>query len=113
MYKEEGCNLRLVIAALRGTHHILQLAGGKLIMSIHPKIQKIILSEKMERALDRINEDMPKDSIERLSSMPEFIKAYEPDGLKAEEFISYGVTQRTLSQFSVSGWKKLETFKKN
>ncbi len=40
--------------------------------------------------------------------MPEFVKAYEPDGMTPQDFISYGVTQRTLCQFVESGWKLLE-----
>ena len=40
--------------------------------------------------------------------MPEFVKAYEPDGMKPKEFVTYGVTQRTLCQFVESGWKLME-----
>jgi len=29
--------------------------------------------------------------------------AYEPDGMKPEDFITYGVVQRTLSQFVEGG----------
>jgi hypothetical protein len=29
--------------------------------------------------------------------------------MRPEEFVSYGVTQRTLCQFSEAGWKLLET----
>jgi len=43
--------------------------------------------------------------------MREFVRAYEPDGMKPEEFISYGATQRTLAQFYDAGWKSMETFK--
>jgi len=31
--------------------------------------------------------------------------------MKPADFISYGVTQRTLSQFVEAGWKLLEGFK--
>ena len=30
--------------------------------------------------------------------------------MKPEEFITYGVTQKTLAQFYESGWKLLENF---
>jgi transaldolase len=43
--------------------------------------------------------------------MREFIKAYEPDGMAPEDFISYGVTQRTLCQFADAGWKLLESLR--
>jgi len=34
-----------------------------------------------------------------LMTMPEFVKAYEPDGLTPDEFLTYGATARTLRQF--------------
>ena len=43
--------------------------------------------------------------------MPEFVRAYEPDGMAPSEFIGFGATQRTLSQFVDTGWKLLENFK--
>ena len=48
---------------------------------------------------------MDHDVVERLSQMPEFERAYEPDGMDPSEFIGFGATQRTLSQFSEVGWK--------
>jgi hypothetical protein len=35
---------------------------------------------------------------------------YEPDGLAQRDFIAYGASQRTLSQFLESGWRMLETY---
>ena len=43
--------------------------------------------------------------------MPEFVRAYEPDGMKPNDFVTYGVTQRTLCQFAEVGWKLMESFK--
>ena len=52
-----------------------------------------------------------RDSVvERLEKIPDFVRAYEPDGLSPEEFMTFGLTQRTLSQFSEVGWKPLETY---
>jgi hypothetical protein len=31
--------------------------------------------------------------------------------MSPREFVSYGVTQRTLSQFAESGWRLLENFR--
>jgi len=31
--------------------------------------------------------------------------------MRPEEFVSFGVTQRTLGQFYDAGWKLMETFK--
>ena len=48
--------------------------------------------------------------IERLMKLPEFVRSYEPDGMTSQEFISYGATQRTLTQFAEIGWNQLESF---
>ncbi len=49
--------------------------------------------------------------IERLRALPEFVRSYEPDGMKPDDFMAFGLTQRTLTQFVESGWKLLETFR--
>ena len=49
-------------------------------------------------------------SIDRLCAIPEFVRSYEPDGMRPEEFIVYGASQRTLSQFNEVGWAMLEAF---
>ncbi len=104
-------DVTLIVAALRGAYHMAGLTGGALVMSVHPKIQKLLLAPDMPRAPDKIAEPVPDDVIRRLSAMPEFRKAYEPDGLAPKEFVAYGVTQRTLAQFVASGWGRLEGYK--
>jgi transaldolase len=42
--------------------------------------------------------------------MPEFVRAYEPDGMEPSEFVGFGATQRTLSQFAEAGWKLMENY---
>jgi hypothetical protein len=49
--------------------------------------------------------------IERLCRMPEFVRAYEPDGMDPSEFVAFGATQRTLSQFVEAGWKLMENYR--
>ena len=78
-------------------------------MSIHPKYQEIFLSQDLPRE-ERIEREISADVIARLQQLPEFVRSYEPDGMAAEEFITYGATQRTLSQFTEIGWKALENF---
>ena len=48
--------------------------------------------------------------LDRLMTVPEFVRAYEPDRLPVDEFMAYGLTQRTLSQFSEVGWNPLANF---
>lgn len=110
IYRQRGYEAVLLIAALRGTYHMTELAGADVIMSIFPSIQELLLSAKLVQE-ERIEAQVPGDAIERLSQIPDFVRAYEPDGMKPTEFITYGVTQRTLSQFIESGWKLMENFR--
>ena len=50
---------------------------------------------------------MAPDILERLREMPEFLKAYEPDGMAVNEFIAYGAFNRTLDQYTQVGWNLL------
>jgi len=110
IYRQRGYEAVLIIAALRGTHHMTELAGAEVIMSIFPSIQEMLLSPDLPQQ-ERIDVEVPSDVIGRLSQIPDFVRAYEPDGMKPTEFITYGVTQRTLSQFIESGWKLMENFR--
>ena len=109
IYKQRGYEASLIVAALRGAYHMTELAGAEVIMSIAPPYQEILLSEELPHE-ERIDRPIPSDVIERLSKLPEFVRAYDPDGMKEKDFITYGVTQKTLSQFYEIGWKRLESF---
>ena len=87
-----------------------ELAGADVIMSIFPSVQELLLMPDLPQQ-ERIDAEVPADVIERLAQIPDFVRAYEPDGMKPSEFITYGVTQRTLSQFIESGWKLMENFR--
>jgi len=110
IYQERGYESELLVAALRGPYHLTELAGANLIMSIAPGPQVWFLKDDHPRE-ERIERDVPADAIDRLRKMPEFVKAYEPAGMSPQEFIGYGVTQRTLSFFVEAGWKLLEGYK--
>lgn len=110
LYRQRGYEATLLIAALRGTYHMTELAGAEVIMSLFPSIQEMLLAADLPRQ-ERIEAEVPADAIERLSQIPDFVRAYEPDGMPPAEFITYGVTQRTLSQFIESGWKLMENFR--
>ena len=109
IYQAEGYEAALLVAALRGTYHMTELAGAELIMSIHPHYQELLLAPGVPRE-ERIGRLIDPLAIERLGRMPEFVRSYEPDGMAPEEFIAFGATQRTLTQFSEVGWAMLEAF---
>ncbi len=109
IYKERGYEAVLLVAALRGSYHLTEIAGADLIMSIAPAFQEVFVNKDFPRE-QRIAAPVPADVLDRLRTMPEFVRAYEPDGMAPEEFVTYGATQRTLSQFCEVGWKLLEAF---
>jgi len=110
LYQERGYEAVLLIAALRGPYHLTELAGADLLMSIAPAFQNIFVTQDFPRKA-QIEKPVPADTIERLSAMPEFVRAYEPDGMTPAEFMSFGATQRTLSQFCEVGWKLMESYR--
>jgi transaldolase len=89
-------------AGCRGAYHITALSGAKMIMSISVKIQGELLALKgpFETEIDK-----PVDEavIRRLSTLAEFRKAYEEDGMQVEEFITYGSSNRTSTNSSMTG----------
>jgi transaldolase len=109
IYRERGYEPVLIVAALRGTYHMTELAGAEVVMSIAPEFQEPLMSTDLPRE-ERIHLEIEPDVVQRLSKLPEFVRAYEPEGMSPEEFISYGVSQKTLSQFYEVGWKGLEKF---
>lgn len=109
LYKGCAYEAVLLVAALRGDYHLTELAGAELLMSIHPNYQGAFVSKDFPRE-ERIDRPVEADAIARLRTIPDFARAYEPDGMTPAEFMSFGLTQRTLSQFTEAGWKLLETF---
>jgi transaldolase len=110
IYQERGYEAVLLVAALRGDYHLTELAGAELVMSIAPAYQQLFVTGDLPRE-ERIAKPVPPDAIERLCQMPEFVRAYEPDGMHPCEFVGFGATQRTLGQFTEVGWKLMESYR--
>ena len=106
IFMEKGYDCVLMPAGCRGGYHISELAGAKMVMSIAPGI-----AAKLQDNADfteKIDNPVDPAIIERLSEMPEFIKGYAPDGMKINEFITFGSCNRTLDQFVQMGWNVLK-----
>ena len=110
LFKEHGYDAVILPAALRGVYHMTELAGADMVMSVAPNIQAQLLEPGVPRELG-IDRPIAPAVIRRLQTMAEFVKAYEPDGMAPEEFITYGPTQRTLAQFLDAGWSLIEGIK--
>jgi transaldolase len=104
LYEERGFRTRLLAAAYRHHLHWSELIGGDVSMTIPYGWQRLFNASDVE-VRDRWAEPVPQRYIDELvSHCPEFVKAYEPDGLAIEEFETYGATMRTLRSFVSSYW---------
>ena len=99
IYHERGYRTRLLSAAYRNDYQWTELMGGDIIMTIpHPWIKKFNESgtpvePRMEIPVDPVILDT------LAAKIPEFVKAYEPDGMAVEEFDGFGAVNKTLKQF--------------
>ncbi len=105
--KVEGA--KVMPAGLRRVDHLTSMAGADMVFSLQPRVQKMVIEADPERVC-HIDEEIDPKIIERLYKIPEFVRAYEEGGLKPEEFITFGVTQKTASQFLWTGWSPLENY---
>ncbi len=106
LYREKGFKTRLLTAAYRSRLHWSELIGGNIIHTIPYKWQVRYNNSDVEI---KNTTDIPEDPamIEELSrKFTDFKRAYEPDGMKPEEFDTFGATARTLRGF-IGGYTKL------
>ena len=108
IYREHGYRTKLLGAAYRNRHQLAELIGGEILHTIPYKYQlfyngsDIKIEDTMSRPVDqRIISSL-------LHHFPEFRQAYEPDGMRVEEFDDYGATLATLRGFH-AGYDKLVT----
>ena len=111
LIKERGIPAVVMPAGLRGVHHLTSMAGADMTFSLQARIQQMAIEADPERVC-HIDEEIPAEVIAQLHKHPEFVRAYEEGALKPEEFLTFGVTQKTLSQFLWTGWVPLETYQK-
>jgi transaldolase len=109
LFKQRGISAKIMPAGLRGVHHLAAMAGADMVFSLQARVQELAIEADLPR-VERIDEEVPAEVLERLRRIPEFVKAYDEGGLAPEAFVSFGVTQRTLSQFLWTGWAPLETY---
>lgn len=80
--------------------HVEKLMGGSIVFSMSPRvIEAFMRSYADEDISSRIEEDVPRETLDKLLSIPYFRQAYYEDGLKPEEFISYPAVVRMANSF--------------
>jgi transaldolase len=109
IFAERGFRTRPLAAAYRHHRHWSELIGGDISMTIPAAWQRLFNGSDIE-VRDRWSDPVPQAYIDQLAEhVPDFNKAYEPDGLDASEFESYGATRRTLRGFVASYWELVGT----
>ncbi len=107
--KARGYEAKIMPAGMRGAYHATALAGSDMSFSLSAGI--VDACAKETEFVEHIDEEVSAETIERLRTIPEFVRAYDIGGLKECEFIRFGASQRTLSQFVEAGWAMIASFK--
>ena len=111
LFAERRYAQTIMPAAFRSAMQVTELVGGNFHMTIHPKIQALIIEQDRMGLLKReilIQKSMDGNVVGKvLEAFPEYRMAYEPDGMTIEEFDNHGATKYTLDGFDKTGWQKL------
>jgi transaldolase len=99
LFRERGYRIRLLSAAFRNHMHWSELIGGDVVISPPFKWQ-VRFNASDVPVVNRIH--LPVDDIivkSLLDKFPDFVRAFEENGLSVREFNSFPPTVRTLRQF--------------
>ena len=99
IYKQRGYRARLLSAAYRHHLHWSEFIGGDIILTIPHEWQVLFNNSKVEvkaRMQDPVD---PRIIAELRALVPDFHRAYDEDGMTAQEFDLYGASARTLRVF--------------
>ena len=99
IYQEKGYRTKLLVAAYRNYHHFEDFLGGNIVFTITSDWQRKFANSEWIELECNIDKPVEEKYIRMLCQIPDFVKAYEPDGLKPEEFEHYGAFLATMKQF--------------
>ena len=109
LYRERGYRTRPLAAAYRHLLHWTELIGGDVTLTMPHQWQRRFNGTSGE-VRPRFDEPVPRAYVdELLSKIPDFRRAYEPDGLAIDAFDTFGATVRTLRGFIASYWDLVRT----
>ena len=97
-FRKRGLRARMLSAAFRNVMHWSEFVGGDVVISPPFKWAKLI-NDSDYKVEERMDIPVREDIMKTLLSIPEFVRAYEPDGMTPEEFDTFGATARTLRGF--------------
>lgn len=97
-FQARGLRPRLLSAAYRNALQWTELVGGDIVISPPFAWQKRFQASGI-RPEPRMDRPVEPRILEALSTMADFRRAYEVDGMTPDEFDEFGATRRTLRQF--------------
>jgi transaldolase len=102
IYRERGYRAKLLAAAYRHLGHWSEFIGGDLIVSLPYEWQLKANASDIE-VQQRMSKPVDSQVVEEMyEKIPDFRRAYDEDGMTAQEFDEYGATVRTLRGFIAS-----------
>jgi transaldolase len=103
LFAERGYRTKLLVAAYRHLGHWTELVGGDIVMTM-PWEWQVKANKSGHDPVSRI--DIPVDEsivAELTAKIPDFTRAYEPNGMSIAEFDTFGPVVRTLRSF-IGAW---------
>ncbi len=102
IYQERGYRTRMLAAAYRHRLHWTELVGADAVLTM-PYAWQVRFNNSGIDPVERIGVPVDQALIDDLSArIPDFRRAYEPDGLAPHEFVGFGAAARTLRSFVAS-----------
>ena len=99
---ERQYRTKLLVAAYRHLGHWTELIGGDLCLTM-PAEWQIKANASGHVPQSRIDRPVEASTLRELSRIPDFVRAYEPNGMTLPEFSTFGPTLRTLRSF-IAAW---------
>jgi transaldolase len=101
--RERNYRTKLLIAAYRHLGHWSELVGGDMVQTM-PWEWQVKANQSGLNPINTINTPVDPTIVSSLQTkFPDFVRAYEPDGMTIGEFDSFGPTRRTLRSF-IAAW---------
>jgi transaldolase len=94
----DGRRARPLAAAIRHHLHWSELIGGDVIITLPSAWQKRFNASGVE-VRPRFDDPVEERWLDELRALPDFVRAYEPDGLAVGEFDTFGPSVKTLRTF--------------
>jgi transaldolase len=101
-FQRRGLRARPLAAAMRHHLHWSELIGGDVIITMPSAWQRRFNASDVE-VRPRMDDPVEGPIVDDLRRhFPDFVRAYEPDGLTPEEFDTFAASRRTLRAFIAS-----------